>query len=161
MYSVTPLSLPYSQSSTQFLHLLQPSLQSLHNCSGNCASALPFRKAINRSGSGEILRSLPGPSLFVCACWLPDAGASSSVERQALPDGVPLHCSGRLSSVPTVPCLQLLRHGQPTASFAIQYLRRGQAAASFATQYLRPWLETASSSTQHLKLSQATALLPI
>ena len=91
---------------------------------------LPFRKAINRSGSGEILRSLPGPSLFVRACWLPDAAASSSVERQALPDGAtsssaerqalpdgaPLQCPGRLSSVPTVPCLQQLRHGSPASN---------------------------------------------
>ena len=91
---------------------------------------LPFRKAINRSGSGEILRSLPGPSLFVCACWLPDAAASSSVERQALPDGAtsssaerqalpdgaPLQCPGRQSSVPTVSCQQLLRHGAAAAA---------------------------------------------
>ena len=75
-----------------------------------------FSKQINKSGPREILRSLSGPSLFVCACWLPDAAASSSVERQALPDGVPLHCSGRLSSVPTVPCLQQLRHGAAAAA---------------------------------------------
>ena len=75
-----------------------------------------FSKQINKSGPREILRSLPGPSLFVCACWLPVAAASSSVERQTLPDGVPLHCSGRLSSVPTVPCLQQLRHGAAAAA---------------------------------------------
>ena len=108
----------------------QHCMQAVNGGSASSHGVLPFRKAINRSGSGEILRSLPGPSLFVCACWLPDAAASSSVdrqalpdaaasssvERQALPDGVPLHCSGRLFSVPTVPCLQLLRHGAAAAA---------------------------------------------
>ena len=94
----------------------QHCMQAVNGGSASSHGVLPFRNAINRSGSGEILRSLPGPSLFVCACWLPDAAASSSVERQALPDGAPLHCSGRLSSVPTVPCLQQLRHGAAAAA---------------------------------------------
>ena len=98
--------------------------------SASSPGVLPFRKAINRSGSGEMLRSLPGSSLFVCDCWIPDAAASSSVERQALPDGAtsssverqalpdgaPLRCPGRQSSVPTVSCQQLLRHGAAAAA---------------------------------------------
>ena len=50
---------------------------------------LPFRKAINRSGSGEIFRSLPGPSLFVRACWLPDAAPPRRSGKQLIPDGSP------------------------------------------------------------------------
>ena len=151
MYSVTPLSLPYSQSSTQFLHLLQPSLQSLHNCSGNFActacrrqmpevnavgnfacnacqhcmqavnggsasspGVLPFRKAINRSGSGEILRSLPGPSLFVCACWLPDAAPPRRSGQQLIPDGSPPQRLGQQLSPDGFPPQ---RPGQQQTSF--------------------------------------------
>ena len=108
----------------------QHCMQAVNGGSASSHGVLPLRKAINRSGSGEILRSLPGPSLFVCACWLPDAAASSSVERQALPDaaasssaeqqalphGAPLQCPGRQSSVPTVSCQQLLRHGAAAAA---------------------------------------------
>ena len=47
---------------------------------------------------------------------LPDGATSSSAERQALPDGAPLQCPGRQSSVPTVSCQQLLRHGAQAAA---------------------------------------------
>ena len=67
---------------------------------------LPFRKAINRSGSGEILRSLPGPSLFVCACWLPDAAPPRRSGKQLIPDGFP----------PQRPGQQQLSHSAPASN---------------------------------------------
>ena len=132
--------------------------------SASSHGVLPFRKAINRSGSGEILRSLPGPSLFVCACWIPDAAASSSVERQALPDaaasssaeqqalphGAPLQCPGRQSSVPTVSCQQLLRHSAPASN-------KPHRAAKSTPVWLAIWhIWAGFANSQHRDASFAT-----
>ena len=64
--------------------------------------------------------SLPGPSLFLRACWLPDAAASSSVERQALPDGATSSSAERQAlpdgSPPRRPGQQQLRHSAPASN---------------------------------------------
>ena len=67
----------------------QHCMQAVNGGSASSHGVLPFRKGINRSGSGEILRSLPGPSLFVCACWLPDAAPPQRSGKQLIPDGSP------------------------------------------------------------------------
>ena len=84
-------------------------MQAVNGGSASSHGMLPFRKAINRSGSGEIFRSLPGPSLFVRACWLPDAAPPRRSGQQQLSHSVPASNKPHLAAKSTPVWLAIWR----------------------------------------------------
>ena len=68
-----------------------------------------FSKQINKSGPREILRSLPGPSLFVRVCWLPDAAPPRRPGQQQLRHSAPASNKPHLAAKSTPVWLAIWR----------------------------------------------------